>query len=156
MAKAPITETPSLTDLRREIDRIDEAMHALLIERGEIIGRLIQVKSTSETGSAFRPAREAALLRRLVARHPRIPPLDPLASCTRVVILTFTYVQAPSPCMPICPAGEPAMRDSARFPWLHGAVRRSHGCAGVVAADRGFQGRPRPRAGGCSLGLRRL
>ena len=39
MVKAP--ETSALTDLRKEIDRIDEAMHQLLIERGEIIDRLI-------------------------------------------------------------------------------------------------------------------
>ena len=35
MVKAP--ETTALTDLRKEIDRIDEAMHQLLIERSEII-----------------------------------------------------------------------------------------------------------------------
>ena len=48
MAKPP--EAPSLDDLRKEIDRIDEAMHQLLIERGEIIDRLIAVKRSQETG----------------------------------------------------------------------------------------------------------
>jgi chorismate mutase len=43
MAKAPHPNTPSLADLRQEIDRIDEAMHALLIERGAIIDPLIAV-----------------------------------------------------------------------------------------------------------------
>ena len=42
MVKPP--EKPALTDLRKEIDRIDEAMHRLLMERGEIIDRLIAVK----------------------------------------------------------------------------------------------------------------
>ncbi len=46
MAKPPRQKEPSLTDLRRDIDRIDESMHALLIERGEIIERLIAVKKT--------------------------------------------------------------------------------------------------------------
>ena len=41
MAKPP--EAPSLGDLRKEIDRIDEAMHQLLIERSEIIDRLIEL-----------------------------------------------------------------------------------------------------------------
>src|SRR5204863_7682 len=59
MAKASRSDVPSLADLRREIDRIDAAMHGLLMERGEIIDRLIAVKQTQETGSAFRPAREA-------------------------------------------------------------------------------------------------
>ena len=44
-----------LAELRAEIDRIDEAMHQLLIERGEIIESLIAVKGTQETGAAFRP-----------------------------------------------------------------------------------------------------
>ena len=44
--KAPHQQPLSLADLRREIDRIDEAMHALLIERGEIIDRLIAVKKS--------------------------------------------------------------------------------------------------------------
>ena len=43
---------PSLAELRADIDRIDGAMHRLLMERGEIISRLIQVKRTSESGSA--------------------------------------------------------------------------------------------------------
>ena len=55
-SRAPV---PSLADLRTEIDRIDETMHELLMQRGEIIDRLIAVKRTEETGSAFRPAREA-------------------------------------------------------------------------------------------------
>ena len=47
MVKPP--QTPSLADLRKEIDRIDEAMHQLLIERGEIIDRLIAVKRSQDT-----------------------------------------------------------------------------------------------------------
>ena len=45
------TEAPSLADLRKEIDRIDETMHQLLIERGDIIDRLIAVKRSQDTGS---------------------------------------------------------------------------------------------------------
>ena len=42
-------DAPSLADLRKDIDRIDEAMHRLLMERGEIIDRLIAVKKTQES-----------------------------------------------------------------------------------------------------------
>ncbi|MBX6425540.1 MAG: chorismate mutase [Variibacter sp.] len=107
--------TPSLADLRREIDRIDEAMHRLLIERGEIIDRLIAVKRTQESGSAFRPAREADMMRRLVERHRGILPLDTVESIWRVIISTFTYVQAPYRVHADLSAGDAAMRDSARF-----------------------------------------
>src|SRR5580765_2941943 len=95
MAKSSHRETPSLTDLRQEIDRIDETMHGLLMEREQIIDRLIAVKQTQESGSAFRPAREAEMMRRLVDRHTGILPLDTAESIWRVIISTFTFVQAP-------------------------------------------------------------
>ena len=57
---------PSLQELRKEIDAIDAEMHRLLMARGDIIDRLIQVKQTQEVGSAFRPAREADMMRHLV------------------------------------------------------------------------------------------
>jgi len=115
MAISPRQATPSLDDLRREIDRIDADMHALLIERGEIIDRLIAVKKTEETGSAFRPAREAEMMRRLVQRHHGSLPLDTAESIWRVIISTFTFVQAPFSVHADLSAGDALMRDSARF-----------------------------------------
>ena len=106
---------PSLDELRKEIDAIDEQMHRLLMARGDIIDRLIQAKQTQETGSAFRPAREASMMRRLVQRHRGILPLDTVESIWRVIISTFTYVQAPFSVHADISVGEPAMRDSARF-----------------------------------------
>ena len=114
-ATAPQSSAPSLQDLRKEIDRIDEAMHGLLMERGEIIDRLISVKKTQEVGSAFRPAREADMMRRLVERHKGMLPLDTVESIWRVIISTFTYVQAPFSMHADLSAGDSAMRDSARF-----------------------------------------
>src|ERR1700749_4785447 len=114
MAKTP--EAPSLGELRKEIDRIDEAMHKLLIERGEIIDQLIATKKSQETGgSAFRPAREAEMMRRLVQRHKGILPLDTVESIWRVIITSFTYVQAPFSVHADVSISETAMRDSARF-----------------------------------------
>lgn len=111
------TPIPDLAPLRAEIDRIDEAMHRLLMERGEIIDRLIEVKRLQggEGGSAFRPAREAAMMRRLVDRHGGLLPLDTVESIWRVIISTFTYVQAPYAVHADLSVGEAPMRDSARF-----------------------------------------
>ena len=106
---------PTLAELRVEIDRIDEEMHGLLIKRGEIIDRLIAVKKTEETGSAFRPAREADMMRRLVKRHHGNLPFDTVESIWRVIISTFTYVQAPFAVHADLSAGDALMRDSARF-----------------------------------------
>lgn len=126
---------PTLADLRAEIDRIDAAMHGLLIERGEIIGTLIQVKRTQESGAAFRPAREAAMMRRLVKRHRGILPLDTVESIWRVIIATFTYVQAPYSVHADVSAGDALVRDSARFHFGFTVPLSAHlGAAAVVAA----------------------
>src|SRR6201991_5341213 len=106
---------PSLQDLRKEIDAIDEQVHKLLMARGDIIDRLISVKQTQEVGSAFRPAREADMMRRLVQRHHGILPLDTIESIWRVIIATFTHVQAPFSVHADLSAGDAMMRDSARF-----------------------------------------
>ncbi len=133
MAKAP--ETPLLDDLRKEIDRIDETMHELLMERGEIIDRLIAVKRSQETGSAFRPAREAEMMRRLVKRHKGILPLDTAESIWRVIISTFTYVQTPFSVHADLSAGDALMRDSARFHFGFTVPFIAHmGASAVVAA----------------------
>jgi chorismate mutase len=148
MAQPPRADPPSLADLRRDIDRIDEAMHHLLIERGEIIDRLIAVKRSQESGSAFRPAREAEMMRRLVERHHGILPLDTAESIWRVIIGTFTYVQSPYSVHADLSAGDATMRDSARFhfgftvPFVGhltasatvAAVAASKGDLGLVAA----------------------
>jgi chorismate mutase len=111
----PPSQNDTLADLRREIDRIDEAMHELLLERGQIIDRLISTKKTQESGSAFRPAREADMMKRLVRRHRGKLPLDTVESIWRVIISTFTYVQAPFAVHADLSAGDALMRDSARF-----------------------------------------
>src|ERR1700744_5197769 len=111
----PPPSPPSLAELRKEIETIDEGMHRLLMQRGDIIDRLIQVKQTQEVGSAFRPAREADMMRRMVERHRGILPLDTVESIWRVIISTFTYVQAPFSVHADVSVSEPAMRDSARF-----------------------------------------
>ncbi|HEY6699804.1 MAG TPA: chorismate mutase [Pseudolabrys sp.] len=136
------TEAPSLADLRKEIDQIDETMHQLLIERGEIIDRLIAVKRSQDTGtSAFRPAREAEMMRRLVNRHKGILPLDTVESIWRVIISTFTYVQAPFSIHADLSAGDALMRDSARFHFGFTVPFVPHmGAAGVVAAVSASKG----------------
>jgi chorismate mutase len=128
-------DAPSLGELRKEIDRIDETMHALLMERGDIINRLISVKKTQESGSAFRPAREADMMRRLVQRHHGILPLDTAESIWRVIIATFTHVQAPFAVHADLSAGDAMMRDSARFHFGFTVPFVTHvGAAGVVEA----------------------
>ena len=55
------------------------------------------------------------MMRRLVKRHKGILPLDTVESIWRVIIATFTYVQAPFSVHADLSAGDALMRDSARF-----------------------------------------
>jgi chorismate mutase len=134
MSKTP-PAPPSLEVLRQEIDSIDEQVHRLLMARGDIIDRLIQVKQTQEVGSAFRPAREADMMRRLVQRHRGILPIDTVESIWRVIISTFTYVQAPFAVHADLSAGDAHIRDSARFHFGFTVPFVAHmGAASVVEA----------------------
>jgi chorismate mutase len=141
MSKTDTPTQPTLAELRAEIDRIDQGMHQLLIERGQIIDTLIKVKKTQDSGSAFRPAREAAMMRRLVERHYGILPLDTVESIWRVIIATFTHVQAPYSVHADMSAGDAAMRDSVRFHFGFTVPFRTHlGAEGVVKAVAASKG----------------
>ncbi len=140
-----------LKNLRVDIDRIDLAMHELLMERGRIIDRLIEVKARQGGGSAFRPGREASMMRALAERHRGLLPLDTVEGIWRIIISTFTYVQAHYAVHADVSSGDAAMRDSVRFhfgftvPFLThngpvaviSAVRRSGGDLGMVRLDSG-------------------
>lgn len=136
--------TPNLGELRAEIDRIDEAMHNLLVERGEIIESLIAVKKTQESGAAFRPAREASMMRRLAERHRGILPFDTVESIWRVIISTFTFVQAKYSVHADMSAGDALVRDSSRFHFGFTVPLVAHVGAGAVveavASSRGDLG----------------
>ena len=146
MTTPPRLET--LADLRIEIDRIDAALHRLLMQRGEIIHRLIEAKARQGGGSAFRPGREADMMRGLVSRHQGLLPLDTVEGIWRIIISTFTFVQANYSVHADISGGDAAMRDCCRFhfgftvPYVthQGAARvieavaRSGGDLGMVRA----------------------
>ncbi len=137
---------PSLAELRQEIDRIDEAMHRLLMERGTIIDRLIASKKASQAGlsSAFRPGREASMMKALAERHQGLLPLDTVESIWRVIIGTFTYVQSNYAVHADVSGGDAPMRDSARFHFGFTVPYITHPSAAAVieavAASRGDLG----------------
>jgi hypothetical protein len=121
------------------------------MERSAIIDRLIATKKTSESGSAFRPGREAAMMRAIAERHRGLLPLDTVEGIWRVIIGTFTYVQAPYSVHADISGGDAPMRDSARFhfgftvPYLAHpsavavieAVASSRGDLGIFRLDQG-------------------
>src|SRR5260370_17495645 len=79
--------------------------------------------------------------RRLVERHRGILPLDTAESIWRVIIATFTYVQAPYAVHADLSSGESAMRDSARFHFGFTVPFVAHmGAAAAVAAVAASKG----------------
>jgi chorismate mutase len=124
--------TDPLAEIRREIDRIDEAMHGLLMQRGAVIERLVAVKRQAESGSAFRPAREADMMRRLARRHQGPLPLATAEHLWRTIIATFTHVQAPFTLHVDQGAEALAMHDLARFHVGFDVPLVGHGTAGRV------------------------
>ena len=128
----PMQPATDLADLRKEIDRIDAAMHGLLMERGEIIDQLIAIKRSQASGSAFRPGREASMMRDIVGRHHGILPVDIVESIWRVIIATFTHVQAPYTVHGDISLGNAAMRDVARFHFGFVVPYETHDDAGDV------------------------
>jgi chorismate mutase-like protein len=66
--------TETLGELRAEIDALDESLHDLLIRRAEITRSIAKVKRPATQGDekvppAIRPAREAQIIRHLLAHH---------------------------------------------------------------------------------------
>ena len=115
MSDSEVNDTRKLADLRDRIDAVDAQMHRLLIERGAVIDALIEAKGTNKSGAAFRPGREADMMRRLVSRHEGTLPLVAIEHIWREIITTFTRMQAPFD-VAIDASIEPErMRDLARF-----------------------------------------
>lgn len=148
---APQPPMLDLARLRVEIDRIDAAMHGLLMERSQVIDELIAAKAKQGGGSAFRPGREAQMMRALAERHRGSLPLDTAEGIWRVIIGTFTYLQAPYSVHADLGGGDGPMRDCARFhfgftvPYIPqadaaaviAAVAASQGDLGLVRIDQG-------------------
>lgn len=108
-------DSRALSALRARIDEIDAEMHRLLIERGTVIDALIKTKRTDRAGAAFRPGREADMMRRIVARHAGALPIATVEHIWREIISTFTCLQAPFDVAVDMSTTPEDMRDLARF-----------------------------------------
>lgn len=84
---------PTLDQLRREIDAIDDQIHDLILKRWETVRHVAAAKGAN-SGLPVRPAREAAMLRRLAARHSGPFPFAALARMWHEMIAAFTMLQA--------------------------------------------------------------
>ena len=82
----------SLAEVRKRIDSIDDQLHDLLMERAGLVRSVAGAKAGS-SGPAYRPGREADILRRLVDRHEGEFPLVPLILIWRQIISASLGIQ---------------------------------------------------------------
>ncbi len=107
----------TLARLRAEIDRIDDAMHDLLMQRAEVVKRV--GREGGKGGVAIRPGREAEILRRLLARHqgdlpPRVLPRIWRELFAATTTMQGSYVVTVCEPDPSAAAGIPALQPLAR------------------------------------------
>jgi chorismate mutase len=111
-----------LADLRREIDRIDSALLALMAERREISERIGARKG--DGANAFRPGREAAVLRRLVEEARDRLPTEALVRLWREIFACSIRAQGPFSIAVSSPRGELPLWDLARAHFGHATPLR--------------------------------
>lgn len=86
----------ALDELRREIDRIDDQIHDLIMQRAQVVEHIGREKSNADAQPSYlRPAREALILRRLMARHGGSFPAAVLVRIWREMITALTHMQGP-------------------------------------------------------------
>jgi len=84
----------SLDELRTQIDRIDNALHDLLMERASVVERVAEVKGKGNL-SLLSPGREAEIIRRLLSRHKGRFSRATLVRMWREMISGMVSIQAP-------------------------------------------------------------
>ena len=81
--------TGGLAALRGELDRIDDAMHDLLMQRAAVVEHVARAGKPA----AFRPGREASIIRRLLSRHQGALPAVSLVRIWRELLAGTTSMQ---------------------------------------------------------------
>ncbi|MBW6400271.1 chorismate mutase [Roseomonas sp. HJA6] len=94
-----------ITALRGEIDALDDALHDLLMRRSAVVGRLAGSRAKG-VGSPLRPGREAAVLRRLLARHDGRLGRERIVRIWREIFMASSAIQGAVSVAVHAPAGE--------------------------------------------------
>lgn len=108
-----LTTQADLDELRRRLDRIDDSLQDLLIERLEVVAQVAAQKRNA-TVSPYVPSREAEMMRRLVARQGDAFPVGTLVRIWRELLGATTRAQGPFAVGAYAPLGAPGVWDLAR------------------------------------------
>jgi chorismate mutase/prephenate dehydratase len=132
---------PSLADLRREIDVLDDQIQDLLRRRAEAVQRVAVTKAhNGERGTFLRPGREAQILRRLMERHRSGLPLAALVRIWREMISSLYELQAPLKVAVHAPNKSAARLDLARD--FYGSTTPMQLCTTATAVMRAISAEP--------------
>ncbi|CAA7619810.1 Chorismate mutase [Candidatus Terasakiella magnetica] len=144
-------DNATLEKLRREIDRIDDSIHDLLIERSALVERVAAAKVGDRV--TLRPGREAQILRRLLSRHKGRFPKMAMIRIWREIMGALVGLQGPFSVAVHAPGRSTSSLELARNHFgvvapLHAyrsagqvvrAVADGHAAAGVVPLTPGTE-----------------
>ncbi|MHA1538048.1 MAG: chorismate mutase [Alphaproteobacteria bacterium] len=139
----------ALARLRREIDAVDDAIQDLIVKRTALVEKVGKNKARAG-GTVLRPGREAAVLRRLVARHAGAFPAPALIRIWREMMAASAGLQAPLSLAVYVPEGSAGLIEVARAQYgslgrltayrsageVVGAVAEAKSSIGIVPAPR--------------------
>ncbi len=112
MQPAAPAKVPDLASLRAELDRLDDALHDTLMRRADVVKQVAALRVKGPV--PLRPGREAAIIRRLLARHDGGLPAFGIVRIWRELLGTTTAQQHPL-MVSVCEAGgDPAYLALAR------------------------------------------
>ncbi len=142
-----------LARLRVEIDRIDDDVVALLLERIAVVRRIGAVKSAAhvqQTGIALRPAREAEIIRRLATAAGPTLPAAALTRMWRELLAATTRLQTPFKVAYLSDPTLPEVKELARDHFgaltpLVAVETAQHGFRVIAAGDADLLVLPTPR-----------
>jgi chorismate mutase / prephenate dehydratase len=130
------SEITDLKALRRRLDEIDARLQDLLIDRAEVVSLVAASKKAaskkSEKQAAFQPAREAEIIRRLVARHRGAFPVASLVRMWREMLAATVRLQSPFSVAVFASAEQPGLWDLARDHYGSNTPMTAFSSAGAV------------------------
>ncbi len=92
-----VSKDSNLSELRQQMDEVDDQLHNLLMERFALVGQIAKAKANEQVAPtvALRPGREAQVLRRLLAQHRGALPAEIVVKVWRELISAATSMQGP-------------------------------------------------------------
>ncbi len=119
----------ALDELRHQIDRLDDQIHDLLIERAALAGHVAAAKGGAVM---WRPQREAEILRRLVARHRGAFPRGAVVRIWREIMSAMLSLEGKFSVAVCAPPGQSAFWDMTRDHFGTSAIVTTYQAPGAV------------------------